>query len=135
MTTLTYQEARGLILDAYFKDEIEPGDGHFCFCGTLSPKNAVWRGCGEKTLPYSSSEYERMEKALMCGMSTSLRIMINAYTTPVRVFRKIKTHPNYETALFAGMSAALEVLRQIHIERGERVDEVPSFSKRNFVNK
>lgn len=47
-----------------------------------------------------------------------------------------KKHPyneQYEAALFAGMSAALDVLKQIHIERGEVIDEVPVFTKRQLA--
>ena len=37
-----------------------------------------------------------------------------------------------EDKLFEGMCAALEVLKQIHKERGEDVDSVPEFKKRKL---
>lgn len=42
----------------------------------------------------------------------------------------ITTIPDYENKLFNGMVAALEVLKQIHIEHGEVIDEEPVFTKR-----
>lgn len=43
--------------------------------------------------------------------------------------------PLYEDALFEGMCKALEVLKQIHIERGENVEENDNvFHKRTIKN-
>ena len=42
------------------------------------------------------------------------------------------THPKYEDALFEGMCAALEVLKNIHKSRNEDVDECNYLVKRNL---
>lgn len=34
-------------------------------------------------------------------------------------------HPNYENALYEAMVVTLEMLKQIHIDRGEEVDTIP----------
>lgn len=135
---MTYNEAYLKIIDAYFRDEIKPLDAKFCFCGTLSPTKAGWRdgfyqfSRGEKVpeferhtynhyQPYTLSEYKRMEWALIDGKNT------------YRCHKYPNLDCDSEAALFAGMSAALDVLKQIHIERGEVIDEVPVFTKRQLA--
>lgn len=115
---------------AYIEGKINPCDADFCFCGTLSPTMGAWRGnhnlfsWGEEKpeyrvhkydhyQPYTISEYKRMEWALINGKN-------GAFTD------------DKEQDLFIGMCAALEVLKQIHLERGEKIDETPSFQKRNL---
>ncbi len=40
--------------------------------------------------------------------------------------------PDYEDRLFNAFVATLDVLRQIHIEKGEVIDEIPEFKKRQL---
>jgi hypothetical protein len=127
MEKLTYSQAYDKIIHAYFRDEIKPLDARFCFCGTLCNNSEGWvldtvgrkhRDFGQ----YKGDEYVRMERALLDAIKSTS----NGYSTK-------KTNPaEYEDALFAGMCAALEVLKQIHIERGEVIDEVPVFTKRDL---
>ena len=127
---MTYQQAYNKIIDAYFKDEIKPFDAQFCFCGTLCG-SSDWLYNREDS--YSPAEYTKMELALFSGLrSIGLRIMQNqgSTATPVMGILDVITHARYEDALFAGMCAALEVLKEIHRERGENVDDVPEFTKR-----
>lgn len=139
---MTYKEAESLIIDAYFKDEINPYQGEFCFCGALNHNNANWRTWGNKF--YSVSEFLRMEYALL----STINIMTynsgdifyasgkwdikdaNGHTVDRGV---VKQHPNYENALFEGMVAALSVLRDIHKSHGENVEEEVVFKKRVLV--
>lgn len=122
---MTYKEAYDKIIEAYFKDEINPMDASFCFCGTLCDGDIGWHGCTHGRVHndfmfYRGVEYVRMERALL----DTIREFHGYY---------IKSdNPGYEDALFEGMSAALDVLKQIHIERGEIVDELPSLTKRGL---
>lgn len=136
---MKYKEAESLIIDAYFKDEIEPYNGSFCFCGTLNNNDAHWRKSGSKY--YSQREFIKMEYALL----STINIMTynagdmfyasgkwdikdaNGHTVDRGV---VKQHPNYENALFEGMVAALNMLREIHKAHGENVDEEVSIKKR-----
>lgn len=136
MNTLTYKQAYDKIIDAYFKDEIKPLAGEFCFCGTLNDNNINW--CGSfvngEPLPYSLEDFSRMEDALFepllpLGVD---KIEQTRWVTGGYIGRLPYGSPWYETALFAGMTAALEVLKQIHTERGEIIDEVPVFAKREL---
>lgn len=142
----TYREQYDKIIEAYFRDEIEPYDGNFCFCGTLAGGCVYWSRHDIEpsdfrdfeTYKYTTLQFARMEDALLL----TIRKETVGYSLDGEHFKQlyalsyfgeretIKRHSNYETALFNGMCAALDVLRQIHIERGENVDEVPVFTKR-----
>lgn len=122
---LTYQEAYDKIIQAYFKDEIKPFDAKFCFCGTLCDNNKSWYGCTigrrhKDFKSYSGQEYVMMEDALLDNLAITER-------EPGGVFVDYPDEESneYEDALFKGMCAALEVLKQIHKERGENVDSLP----------
>lgn len=120
MNKLTWPEAYDLIIQAYFKDEIKPYEPRFCFCGTLCNNNGAWSKdtCRLSRRNdfgnYSGDEYTKMEEALFD-----------------HVERSRLPSADYETRLFNGMSAALDVLKEIHRSRGENVDEIPTpFTKR-----
>lgn len=135
MEKLTYRQAFDKITEAYIRGEIIPVDSNFCFCGTLSPNRGEWNQlCGfsygnpkpdflsfkyKNEEPYTLWEYKQMEWALINNK--------NEYA--------MKNNVDYagEDALFAGMCAALEVLKEIHRARGEDVDEVPVFTKRELL--
>src|SRR6187431_3627039 len=100
--SMIYNEAYNKIIEAYFKDEIKPYDSSFCFCGTLADNTAHWFGSTlgrfhRDYAGYKGLEYLRMERALLDTIQGA--------------------NGDYETLLFLGMSAALDVLKQIHIER------------------
>ena len=114
---MNYQQAYNKIIEAYFRDEIKPMHREFCFCGTLAG-GEDWN----KNSSYNNREYGDMESALLENISHYNCNKILYDETP---------NSEYEKQLFAGMSAALDVLKQIHIERGEVIDEVPAFTLRN----
>jgi hypothetical protein len=122
--TMTYKQAYDKIIDAYFKDEIIPMNCNFCFCGTLAHDSSWWKRSDhrDKSYPYSVDEYNSMEAALFGKLYELGKA------------ERWKRNPKYEEVLFAGMSAAVDVLKQIHIERGEVIDEVPVFTKRQLNN-
>ncbi len=118
---MKYNEAYDKIIQAYFKDELEPYDANFCFCGNLCDRTDDWfrasnslsHQCHNASHGYRGRELYEMEQALLIHVEPS-------------------PYPKYEDDLFAGMSAALDVLKQIHRERGEDVDSVPVFTKRQL---
>lgn len=123
MEKLTYRQAYDKIIDAYFKDEIKPYSPKFCFCGTLCDNSMDWakdsylsvmKGAPHNDFGnYTGFDYMMMERALFCQDGK----LVGEFT---------------EEVLFTGMCAALEVLKQIHKDRGENVDNVPVFTKRNL---
>ena len=127
MKKLTYKEAYDKIIEAYFKDEIQVFNATFCFCGTLCG-SAEWRWRDDVNRQYSYKEFGRMEKALF---STFPEVVVlgNACLDGAD---DIERYNDFEERLFSGMCAALEVLKEIHKERGEDVDGVQEFTKRNL---
>lgn len=131
---MNYKTAYNKIIDAYFKDEIKPLDPKFCFCGTLCDNSMKWQdnrfeefSWGEDKpeyighhykypMPYTISEFKKMEWELIITRNRA------------RVFKNL----NEEDALFEGMCAALDVLKKIHRERGENVDEEMPLTKRQL---
>jgi len=138
----TFNEQKEKIIQAYFKDEIKPYHSNFCFCGTLAPDEYRTISGGRKyknwnetktsyrseAHNYTAKEYAKMETALLIELDA--KGIDDFYLDE---FNKIKEDaPDYEDRLFAGMVAALEVLKQIHIESGEVIDETPVFEKRKL---
>lgn len=144
MEKLTYRQAFDKITEAYIRGEIQPYDRSFCFCGTLVNKknqDNVFLSDWDYSF-YNHFELGKMEEALLktirdmtighkASPSIFVEDIINFDTIKLR--ESVFSHPNYENALFAGMSAALEVLKEIHRARGEDVDEVPMFTKRELL--
>lgn len=136
---MNYKQAFDKITEAYIRGEIEPYNREFCFCGTIGHTQ---REIGDFLVgtwdytKYSGEEYFKMEYALLTIIrdSTIDDFKHDIYVQDEVARTIIRNHPNYETALFAGMSAALDVLKQIHIERGEVIDEVPEFVKRALTS-
>lgn len=137
MQTLpSYKEQYDKIIDAYFKGEIKPMDSKFCICGTLDNNDSSWCDYGIKNgKHYTQKEYGRIEYALLNQMrrfGVEYEFAENNHTGgwcgPLRTDKS-----GYEDALFSGMCAALEVLKQIHIEHGETIEDTPVFTKRNML--
>jgi len=118
MNKLTYKEAYDLVIEAYFRDEIRPLEAQFCICGTLCGNDSGWYLDSYKpnyvNAGYTGRELKMIEEPL------------------IDHFIDDEDNPEYENALFNGMCAALEVLKKIHRERGENVDELPALTKRQL---
>lgn len=125
---ITYKKAFDKITEAYIKDEIKPMDRNTCFCGTLG-----WNTGNDY---YTRYDYKKMEWALLrrlIGIYTDLVYLtppqINIYGFQWVFCEGVKegVEPKtkeYEDALFRGLCDALDVLKKIHIERGENVDGI-----------
>lgn len=123
---MTYKQAYDKIIDAYFKDEIKPYDPAFCFCGTLCDNSVNWflNPCTEHYTShgYLGKDFVKMEVALWSTL-------INDEGQPLHE----EGTPEFELELFDGMSAALDVLKEIHESKGEIVDEpIETFKKREL---
>lgn len=136
MNTPTYQQQERLIHEAYIENRIRPFKANFCFCGTLSP-DANWSGMIKRrddiSYNYSVNEYGRMEKALFSAFPSVWQVIpgvLNYEGMP----EDYEKHKDYEEWLFNGMVAALEALKQIHIEKGETIQSTPSFEKRKLTH-
>ncbi len=120
MKTLDYKTAYNKVIDAYFKDEIKILNCQFCFCGTLNNNDRLWVQ-NKENLPYSYTEFSEMEKALFSTFS-EIEWINNGLTDTMGDFDEDDCKDlieNYEEKLFNGICAALDVLKQIHINRND----------------
>jgi len=136
---MKYKEAYDKLINAYFKDQIKPYDRSFCFCGTIGRSYDL----GWDHSKYSGLEYHNMEAALLDTISIEMTPFIpemrdNKFARSTNrsdlfeVRKKLEAHPEYENAIFEGFVNALEVLRKIHISRGEIIEPV-KLTKRTLV--
>lgn len=134
MGKLTYQQAYDKIIDAYFKNEIRPYEPRFCFCGTLNNNEGEWFNSKleRSGIYYTHKELKKMEMPFL--MTIDYFTLNEGKKIPSSVDNSfsIMIHHNYENALFEGMCRALEVLKQIHISRGETIDGNIGFKKREL---
>lgn len=140
MNKLTYREAYDKIIDAYFKNKIEPYNGCACFVGTLLNGDSKWMECRsgydftkgdydstrgliilKKKYPYTEDEIVRLERTLLGSIYRLSDGLCH-------------DHNDYEQILFIAMSETLDVLKEIHRSRGEDVDGFPALIKRKIVN-
>ncbi len=120
-TTLpSYKIQKDKIIDAYFKDEIKPMNANFCFCGTLCNNTSVWYSSKGHN-GYTSKEYLRMEEGLF-------KILYPSDWGD----EKSKNWDGDEDQLFDAMCEALEILKKIHIEHGEVIEEDLPLTKRQL---
>lgn len=133
MNKMTYFQAHDKVIEAYYKDEIKPLDCKFCFCGTLSPDEQWHSSHRHKSgvkYPYTYSEYQAMENGLFDGM---FKFIKSPEILNMGLDGTLSSHQQYENAIFEGMKQALEVLKQIHIARGENVEVIQEgFKKRQL---
>lgn len=142
----TYQEQEKHLHEQYIAGLIEPFENKFCFCGNLKGERD-YEFLSERTpigstfwpmASYTSYELLSMEHALLSEIHKGViedkdewedDDIFNCY---LENGEDVNTHPNYEAALFNGMVASLEILKQIHISRGEIIDTPPVFPKRTL---
>ena len=130
-TKLTYIEARDKIWNAYFRDEITPIYSCACFVGNLlGEKDTWWMGREACRIDYENPIAAMTDRAFVekNGMYSAEEIL-----SMEAAF--MKCYPSQgEEKLFAGMLAALEVLKQIHRDRGDYIPEdEPLLTKRTLV--
>src|SRR5689334_6270018 len=117
MQTLTYKQAYDKIIDAYFKNEIQPYDMQFCFCGTLA-----WSGRNSGVIgdwsnkDYSTQELRDMEHALLVTIQRKMKRFFpymslfaedySSHSNTVILRERLLAHEKFEDALFDGMCAA-----------------------------
>lgn len=127
----TYETQFNKITEAYIKGNIKPWDDDFCFCGTLADGDD-WTFLNQKSLSYTPVEFGKMEKALFSPFP-EIKWSYNGRQKRSCPLVKITQAKDFEEKLFNGMCAALEVLKQIHIEHGEVIDNPQPFVKRTLT--
>lgn len=157
MLKLTFQQASDKILDAYFKDELEPFDNCRCFIGNIFDNNGSW---GYFRNPQNVAPIELIKDALYLiheyGYTTvdidqlELRFLNTIYkdvegevmekpwnTAIPEIFETYELTEDEtrkkEDAIFHAMEETLELLREVHIAHGELEPDKRSFEKRLLI--
>lgn len=135
---VTYKEQFDKLTRAYIAEEVNPYRSCNCFIGNLLGTDEWKRNIeSEHNGQYSGEEIANMEVNFM---STVKHLTIggrdnffaNAFSErEINLLRdSIFTHPNYENALFKAFESTLDMLKLIHIFKGEIINNAPIFIKR-----
>jgi len=139
---MKYEEAWQKITTAYVNDKLNPYMPCACFIGNLLG-NIDWAECrwGEawkgEGFPVKFHDYFALKgyspREIINMENNFLRIIYEGVGKP-SLFDAIakngminiaREHPDYEDLLYKAMVSTLEMLRQIHIAKGEVIDEIP----------
>lgn len=134
MNTPTYKEQFDKITRAYIANELNPLDGCACFIGNLLNGNSRWT-FGRKF------DWGNDGLATVCNEKFLLSIVKKEANGLYTAQEIVDLEENFldkyacllsrEDALFHAMESTLEMLKQIHISKGEIVDPIP-FAKRQL---
>jgi hypothetical protein len=136
MKNPTYEQQFDKITRAYIANELNPYEVCGCFVGILLNGNDDWI-CG-RDLSHGVITCNRsgVEYATMCiqdeanGFYT-LQEVLDLEKNFMALLTNVHSR-HYEDCLFIAMESTLEMLKQIHISKGEVIDEVPVFEKRKL---
>ena len=135
----TYKQQFDKLTEAYITDDVRPFSPCACFVGNLLNGRTDWQSgqigfhSGESASNciqqesnglYTIDDINRMEYNFMIKKFNGASIFWDD--------RKLCID---EELLFQAFASTLEMLKEIHISKGEEVDEVPEFKKRinNFL--
>lgn len=138
MNKPTFKEQSEKIIQAYLKCEIYPGDACACFVGNLLNNKVEWID-GRHSFEYGKVEpHEYMRAtAIKCinlesnSLYTLQDILKLEENFMIRV--SMKYAGSYEDRLFNSMISTLEMLKQIHISKGEVIEDEITLQKRELV--
>lgn len=129
--TPTYKEQFDKLTKAYINDEVEPMFPCACFIGNLLNGRGDWvnmRRLDLSNYTYHPYKANKLDPEYRFYTATELAKMENMFmTTPEGYLGR----PIEET-FFRRFSTTLDILKQIHISKGEVIDDVPVFKKREL---
>lgn len=154
---MEYLKQREKIVQAYFKNKLNPYSGCACFVGNLLNNTTKWTQCRVFTDDDGFLASDKVEITKLAQFKYYLRNESNSFYTPEQIIKLetnfLKTirdntvkgvmdsiddafqHPNYEEALFKAMDSTLDLLLEIHIANGDKSVielEKPVFVKREL---
>lgn len=145
----TYKEQFDKLTRAYINNEVEPWECKACFVGNLLNNKSDWRFCRSaidlsstipmmrKDCPYLSVDTIRKEGRKLYSLYdiASLEAFFLHHLTENGGTRMLKwtgatLTETEENALFTAFEKTLEMLKEMHISKGEVIEETPVFTKR-----
>lgn len=159
-TTPTYAEQWQKLTTAYVNGQVDPFDCKACFVGNMLNRDKTWGGCTNYSL-FSIRKYGVVGKGLFDINGTefkdaieSIKKQSNGFYSPqeiadiealflytihehdgnISAWRDECVTEQDEVALFKAFEVTLEHLKQLHISKGEVIDDTPIFQKRTLAN-
>lgn len=124
----TYKQQFDKLTEAYIKGEVNPMDRCACFVGNLlGGKN--WNDIIDRQGFYTADEIGNIEWEFMFN-STKQKLGVRCWLRNFGDNPLAVPSAEDEQILFESFSHTLEVLKQIHISKGEIIDAAPEFKKR-----
>lgn len=138
----TYAEQYEKIVQAYLKEQLQPFIECACFIGNLLNGKREWSRARRPDTPHVHREFEEFVSpdlvlipsvgpnvsiGLHCikeegGGMYEVKDIIAMEQNFLRIYNK---GDKSEDALFEAMCSTLEMLRQVHIDKGEIVESIP----------
>jgi hypothetical protein len=156
----TYKEQFDKLTEAYINDKVKPWECEACFVGNMlggslwSMATEYFREkdilkmtsipfihtCKEISIPfiensgYTVEEVVEIEDNFLGVINNNLYLKekrdLEAFRPATASYNYKGELPEYEDALFKAFESTLELLKEIHIKKGEIIEEVPVFTKR-----
>lgn len=143
---ITYKEQFDKLTRAYINGEVNPYDCKACFVGNLLNNKKEWGYLEERGSFTSMEQLKAMKCLLEEGEGTySAKEIVKIELNFMRYIWEANSYinnwgngkmtPIMEDCLFKAFESTLEMLKAIHISKGEQIDESPVFVKRTIKTK
>jgi len=140
MNKPTFKEQSEKIIQAYLKCEINAGDACACFVGNLLNNKGEWID-GRHSFEYGKVDPNKnmRSRAIECinqesnSLYTLQEILELEEKFMTERYTRTGNDMNREDALFNAMTSTLEMLKQIHISKGEVIEDEITLQKRELV--
>ena len=139
----TYQEQFNKLTEAYIRNKVNPYWGCARFVGNLLNNNGDWEIGRELKVSCQKPDYDYSIKSGNCISSVlkkecnNLYDAIDIFELEKKFLRSYNTSLaegiDREDALFKAFEVTLDLLKQIHISKGEIIDQEPVFKKRTLA--
>lgn len=141
----TYKEQFDKLTRAYINDEVNPYSECACFVGNLLDGSREWakfrrgdcyKGKGEVFIAsfpidgYTTHEIVALENCFMEYIWENIKDKHEKFTDCSPVYNELQ---NKEDVLFEAFEKTLALLKEIHISKGENIEEEFEFKKRELV--
>ena len=161
MNTPTYQQQFDKLTEAYIAHKVDPHQNCACFVGNLLGGFSSWASWRDtdfsedgKSVKIKLCNYEAMKQVLAekiktfyepCDIIELEGVFLNTYYSEgggiydmvdyEQLNDEISSSytPINEDALFIAFAKTLDLLKSIHISKGEVIDSLPKFQKRQLT--
>lgn len=144
----TYAEQWQKLTEAYVNDRVNAYEPCCCFVGNLLNGTDGWEACRKSSDGWGMEVYRHPFVSLTLFDDTtsmyvdgreSIELHSNGLYKPIdiiqleQLFLRTYNTTKNEESLFKAFCVTLDLLKQIHISKGEVIDETPVFTKRILV--